>query len=386
LLGASASLVPRRFQPSRTLENRRVYAPLALLLAASPLAAQISTISDSATAARQAGQWEQLGALAARGIVASNAPEDRCQFFLDGVLAATHLWRFASAPGRLQAFEAQCGRSEVAALEPAMPDTIAVAVTSAARFLPAGAAEHAVPPLVTITFFASDGYSQQPGIVLDLYHVRENGLTNFLSHEFHHSLSSRVDRVGQVTGAYARLYQPLPALRNEGIADMIDKPHPLTGPPGMQWYATAYNAACDATPAKLRLLDTLLVVAAADSSVANAAADKARGAGIRRRSHRKQSRCSTRWRSAARRSIARQSGAKKRVVADYWATDDRDRLSHVTSRVSLLANEMSLPIIRRLSVACDLDVHLRGCSDAAPPRRITHPARETHTTSRRRRR
>lgn len=162
------------------------------------------------------------------------------------------------------------------ALEPMMNDSIARAVKNAARFLPAGATDGATPPLVTMTFFASDGYSQQPGIVLDLYHVRENGLTDFLSHEFHHSFASRFDQVRAVSGAYARLYGPLRSLRNEGIADMIDKPHPLTGTPGLAWYTNAYNAAYAATPAKLHVLDSLLVAAAADSSVANAAADKAR--------------------------------------------------------------------------------------------------------------
>ena len=44
----------------------------------------------------------------------------------------------------------------------------------------------------------------------------------------------------------------------------------------MAWYTSAYNAAYDATPAKLHVLDSLLVAAAADSTVANAAADKAR--------------------------------------------------------------------------------------------------------------
>lgn len=366
---------------------------LALLFAATPLTAQVQAFADSASAARQAGQWETLGRLAVRGTDAAKTQEDRCLFFLEGVLAATRLWRFASAPGRLKAFDDQCGSSALAAheaatladirrelelppmpigpvdwtavdqfwmmvdtlsrgidpsraqwralmstpgyriamishseiqrqidiafrparraerdsilkrasgdsttishlldvaaarvelvrfragLEPVMPDTIAVAIKNASRLLPAGAADHAVPPLVTITFFASDGYSQQPGIVLDLYHVRESGLTNFLSHEFHHSLSSRLDRVGPVSGAYARLYQSLRALRNEGIADMIDKPHPLTGAAGMQWYVTGYNTAYAATPAKLRVLDSLLVAAAADSTVANAAADKAR--------------------------------------------------------------------------------------------------------------
>lgn len=363
-----------------------------LFLAAVPLGAQVQPIADSAAAARKAGQWEALGRLAQRGIAAANTPEDRCFFFFDGVLAATRLWRFASAPRQLSAFDTQCGKAAVATaeaetladlkrelqlppmpigpvdwssvdefwrmvdtlsrgidpqrsqwralmatpgyriamishpeiqrliditfrpsrraerdsilrrhtedsatiahlmdvgaaraelvrfraqLEPHVLDTIAAAVKNAARFLPPGGADH-VTPLVTITFFAEDGYSQQPGIVLDLYHVRDNGLTDFLSHEFHHAFASRFDRVRAPAGAYARLYQPLRALRSEGIADMIDKPHPLTGPPSMQWYVTAYNTAYDATPARLKTLDSLLVAAAADSSVANSAADKAR--------------------------------------------------------------------------------------------------------------
>jgi hypothetical protein len=366
---------------------------LTLLVSSLPLSAQVGPLLDSAAAARRAEQWETLGRLAQKGIAASSTPEDRCRFFLDGVLAQTRLWRFATAPARLRAFDAQCGASAVAsseaavladirrelilppmpigpadwtavdqfwmmvdtlslgkepsraqwrslmatpgyriamishgeiqeyidiafrparraerdsllsrptpdsatiahllnvaaarpeltrfraALEPVMADSISAAVKNASRFLPPGGTDHVVPPLVTMTFFALDGYSQAPGIVLDLENVRQTGLTDFLSHEFHHWLSSRFDRVGNVTGAYARLYGPLRALRNEGIADMIDKPHPLTGAPALQWYVTAYNTAYDATPATLRVLDSLLVAAAADSSVANAAADNAR--------------------------------------------------------------------------------------------------------------
>jgi hypothetical protein len=308
---------------------------LLTLLISFPVSAQVGVIADSASVARRAEQWETLGRLAQKGIAASSTPEDRCRFLLAGVLAQTRLWRFASAPARLRAFDAQCGTSTVASseatmladirreltlppmpigpadwtavdqfwmmvdtlslgvdptraqwrslmatpgyriamishgeiqrqidiafrrprraerdsllgrrtedlatishlldvaaaraelvrfratLEPVIADIIAAAVKNASRFLPPGAADHAVPPLVTMTFIASDGYSQQPGIVLDLEHVRETGLTDLPSHEFHHSLRS---------------------LRNEGIADMIDKPHPLTGPPGMQWYVTA---------------------------------------------------------------------------------------------------------------------------------------------------
>src|SRR5262249_24571119 len=74
-----------------------------LFFAAVPIGAQVQPIADSAAAARKAAQWEVLGRLAQRGIAAANTPEDRCLFFFDGVLAATRLWRFASAPRQLSA-------------------------------------------------------------------------------------------------------------------------------------------------------------------------------------------------------------------------------------------------------------------------------------------
>jgi len=151
-----------------------------------------------------------------------------------------------------------------AAIEPTIGDTIAAAIRSAARFLPDAATDHTAPPLVTFTLFAADGYSQQPGIVLDLYHVRETGLTTFLSHEFHHSFASAFDRTRPPPGAPdLRLYLAIRQLRGEGIADMIDKPFPLREPPDMQWYADSYNAAYERTPGMLHTLDSLLVVAGA---------------------------------------------------------------------------------------------------------------------------
>ncbi len=161
------------------------------------------------------------------------------------------------------------------ALAPVVADTIAYAIRNAGRFLPPGATNHAAP-LVTFTMFASDGYAQEPGIVLDLYHVREDGLGDFLSHEFHHSYGSALDRTAYATnGADNRLYQMIRQLKNEGIADMIDKPHPLVEPPSMRWYADMYNAAYGKTPATLRVLDSLLVAAGTDSAKLVAAGARA---------------------------------------------------------------------------------------------------------------
>jgi putative zinc-dependent peptidase DUF5700 len=152
------------------------------------------------------------------------------------------------------------------ALEPLVADTIAYAIRNAGRFLPSGTTDHA-PPLVTFTIFAADGYSQEPGIVLDLDHVRETNLGDFLSHEFHHSYGSALDRTTYaVNSGDGRLYQAIKQLKNEGIADMIDKPHPLVTPPSMKRYGDMYNAAYDKTPATLRVLDSLLVAAGNDSA------------------------------------------------------------------------------------------------------------------------
>ena len=200
----------------------------------------------------------------ARAIDLAFKPSRRAQ--RDSVLARlsedsatiSHLLAAAAARDDLKRFRA--------ALAPHVADSIAYAIRNAARFLPAGATDHP-PPLVTFTMFASDGYSQEPGVVLDLYHVRETGLADFLSHEFHHHYGSALDRTTYATNAADnRLYQQIRQLKNEGIADMIDKPHPLVEPAGMQWYAAMYNAAYEKTPATLKVLDSLLVAAGTDSA------------------------------------------------------------------------------------------------------------------------
>ncbi|HVE33267.1 MAG TPA: DUF5700 domain-containing putative Zn-dependent protease [Gemmatimonadaceae bacterium] len=200
----------------------------------------------------------------ARAIELAFKPSRRAQ--RDSVLARlsedsatiAHLLAAAAARDDLKRFRA--------ALAPHVADSIAYAIRNAGRFLPAGATDHA-PPLVTFTIFASDGYSQEPGVVLDLYHVRETGLADFLSHEFHHHYGSALDRTTYAVNAGDnRLYQQIRQLKNEGIADMIDKPHPLVEPAGMQWYANMYNAAYEKTPATLKVLDSLLVAAGTDSA------------------------------------------------------------------------------------------------------------------------
>jgi hypothetical protein len=57
-------------------------------------------------------------------------------------------------------------------------------------------------------------------------------------------------------------------MRNEGIADLIDKPYPLSYPSGstMSRYAERYNEAYARTPSVIRSIDSALVVAADDST------------------------------------------------------------------------------------------------------------------------
>jgi len=152
-----------------------------------------------------------------------------------------------------------------ASMEPRLADTIAYAMRNASRFLPAGATNRP-PPLVTFCIFAPDGYSQSPGIVLDLDYAHRSNLGNFLSHEFHHAYSSPFDRTTPGSSSDGRFYQAIRQLKNEGIADMIDKPHPLIATAGEERYVAAYNSAYDKTPATLRVIDSLLVTAGSDSA------------------------------------------------------------------------------------------------------------------------
>jgi len=145
------------------------------------------------------------------------------------------------------------------------------AVALAARFLPPHATEGGSPPLVAFTVFVDDAYSLGPaGVVIDVDHAYENGgLTTLLAHEFHHTYLSTLSSLRDPAGDSATtLYYALHNMRNEGIADLIDKPYPL--PPGntadRAAYAKNYNQSYARTPAVLHSIDSALVVAADDST------------------------------------------------------------------------------------------------------------------------
>jgi hypothetical protein len=145
------------------------------------------------------------------------------------------------------------------------------AVALAARFLPPHATEGKSPPLVAFTVFVDDAYSLGPaGVVIDIDHIYEDGsLTLLLAHEFHHTYLSMLSTLRDPMGdSSATLYFALRNMRNEGIADLIDKPHPLA--PGKTAnraaYAKNYNDAYARTPAVIHSIDSALVVAADDST------------------------------------------------------------------------------------------------------------------------
>ncbi|HEY2824066.1 MAG TPA: DUF5700 domain-containing putative Zn-dependent protease, partial [Gemmatimonadales bacterium] len=91
-----------------------------------------------------------------------------------------------------------------------------------------------------------------------------------LAHEFHHSYVARLARplpAGHDSFPDDALRATLQRLRDEGIADQIDKPHPFRSPnPGLADYARQYNAEYARTPDAIRRLDQLLTSVADDPS------------------------------------------------------------------------------------------------------------------------
>jgi len=144
---------------------------------------------------------------------------------------------------------------------------IAEAVALAAQLLPPGATRVGSPPTVAVAVFRDDGYSLPDGIVIDLLNVRHVRLVENLAHEFHHSYVNRLARPlppGSDTAYDAGFRTALYDLRNEGLADLIDKPHPFVSPnPGLAGYVARYNAEYALTPARIQSLDSLLVEAGA---------------------------------------------------------------------------------------------------------------------------
>jgi hypothetical protein len=158
-------------------------------------------------------------------------------------------------------------RDSVAA---ALPVQQAIALAS--RFLPPHATDDEPPPLVAFALFGPDAFSFGPqALVIDLDHVYgAGGLTELLAHEFHHSYLARLSKVRFPVGddPSTALVRALGNARNEGIADLIDKAHPLSVRHGseLETYAKAYNEAYARTPQVIRSIDSALVVAANDSS------------------------------------------------------------------------------------------------------------------------
>lgn len=171
-------------------------------------------------------------------------------------LVLRHLARAAARRAELEAFRDSLAHSSL----------IADAVAIAARSLPRGATGHGAPPLVAVALFRDDGYSLPQGIVIDLLNVRGTDLARNLAHEFHHSYVNRLARPlppGSDTAPDAGLRQALYDLRNEGLADLIDKPYPFSSPnPALAGYVARYNAEYARTPALLGRLDSLLAAVA----------------------------------------------------------------------------------------------------------------------------
>ncbi|HUQ82885.1 MAG TPA: DUF5700 domain-containing putative Zn-dependent protease [Gemmatimonadaceae bacterium] len=192
----------------------------------------------------------------------------------DRATRLTHLVRASTLRPQLTAFRDSMARSA----------PVAEALKITGRYLPPGATSRGAPPLVAFAVFRNDGYSLGPGVVVDLLNAYEADLVLFLAHEFHHTYLSRAEAaaVPRTTSdgqgsPDAGLRGAIQALRNEGIADLIDKPHPLAWPnPIRASYVKRYNDEYDKTPATLRQLDSLLVAVADDSTQLASAGQRAR--------------------------------------------------------------------------------------------------------------
>ena len=181
-----------------------------------------------------------------------------------------HLTRAAARRSELVAFQDSLAHSTL----------IADAMAIAARSLPPGATRNGPPPLVAFALFGDDGYSLPQGIVIDLLNVRGVRLATNLAHEFHHSYVNRLAKPlppGSDSAPDAGLRKALYDLRNEGLADLIDKPYPFSSPnPGLAGYVARYSTEYARTPVVLRQLDALLAAAADDSTQADALGMRAR--------------------------------------------------------------------------------------------------------------
>jgi hypothetical protein len=148
------------------------------------------------------------------------------------------------------------------------------AVRQAGRLLPAGATSGRPAPLVAFALFRNDGTADNQWVLLDLLLARTVGLGPFLAHEFHHVYLGALSTVTRPPpdADDALLVNALINIRNEGIADQIDKPWPL---PASQPYSSFYNQAYERAPEVLARIDTLLGQIAADPTQMRAVALRA---------------------------------------------------------------------------------------------------------------
>lgn len=181
--------------------------------------------------------------------------------------------RLASRSPRLTHFRrAAALRAELFAFRESLTGWrgIPSAVALAAKFLPPGAANVGDPPPVAFNLIRMDNYSLASGVAVDLLNAYHGNLVLILGHEFHHTYLNRANPtalplLGQ--GPDGALRGILESLRNEGMADLIDKPYPLTSPdPERAEYVARYNDEYAHTPTTIHLLDSLLTLVAQDST------------------------------------------------------------------------------------------------------------------------
>jgi hypothetical protein len=164
-----------------------------------------------------------------------------------------------------------------------MADSIARSLRMASPFLPKGLVDRGPPPFIGFAIFGDDGYAVDGGVLLDPLFVKEEGLIPLLAHEFHHLFTSTLDRTirpqfGAQPPYDVALVMPLVHLRNEGIADLIDKTYPLPPTTGaLSWYVPRYNDFYARSPQIVKSLDSLLTVVRDDTSATLAAAQATHG-------------------------------------------------------------------------------------------------------------